>query len=308
MLSASGPRILGDHSAQSHATYRTGAYIRKRPDNAITIGRQTTATLVPYEIYAVRYARHERLASANFLGGDPHDDPMPIDYFVWAIIGPDKTYIVDTGFDAAIGKKRGREVLRCPSEGLAMLGVDLARVNDVIITHMHFDHCGNHHLFPDAIFHLQDLEMTYATGRHMCHTALGQVYEAEDVCAMVRRVFSNRLRFHDKTDELAPGLSVHHIGGHTMGLQAVRVWTQRGWVVLASDASHLYANMEQERPYPIIYNLGDMLEGYRMLHKLASSPRHIVPGHDPLVMTRYPAAKTGLDGIAARLDVEPSWN
>ncbi len=90
-----------------------------------------------------------------------------------------------------------------------------------------------------------------------------------------------------------------------MGLQAVRVWTRRGWVVLASDASHFYANMEQGRPFPIIYNLGDMLEGYRTLERLASSHRHIVPGHDPLVLERYPAAKPGLEGIAVRLDAEP---
>jgi glyoxylase-like metal-dependent hydrolase (beta-lactamase superfamily II) len=264
------------------------------------------ATLVPYEVYAVRYAHLDRRASENFLGGDPHDAPMPIDYFVWAIVGPDKVYVVDTGFDAAMGKKRGRDVLRCPSDGLSAIGVDVSAVRDVIITHMHYDHCGNHHLFPDATFHLQDLEMAYATGRHMCHAPLGQAYEAEDVCAMVRRLFSARLQFHDRTDELAEGLSVHHIGGHTMGLQVVRVWTRRGWVVLASDASHFYANMEEARPFPILYNLGDMLEGYRTLQKLASSNEHIVPGHDPLVLKRYPAPKKGLEGVAVRLDVEPS--
>ena len=90
-----------------------------------------------------------------------------------------------------------------------------------------------------------------------------------------------------------------------MGLQAVRVWTRRGWVVLASDASHLYANLEQERPFPILYNLGDMLEGYKTLRGLASSRQHIVPGHDPLVVQRYPAPKRDLEGIAVRLDVEP---
>ena len=37
-----------------------------------------------YAIYAVRYAHHERRASENFYGGDPHDGPMPLDYFVWA--------------------------------------------------------------------------------------------------------------------------------------------------------------------------------------------------------------------------------
>jgi glyoxylase-like metal-dependent hydrolase (beta-lactamase superfamily II) len=59
-------------------------------------------------------------------------------------------------------------VLRCPSEGLAMIGVDIGRVRDVIITHMHYDHCSNHHLFPEATFHLQDIEMAYSTAHHMC--------------------------------------------------------------------------------------------------------------------------------------------
>jgi glyoxylase-like metal-dependent hydrolase (beta-lactamase superfamily II) len=133
---------------------------------------------------------------------------------------------------------------------------------------------------------------------------LNQIYEVEDVCTMVRRLFSGHLQFHDKFDELAPGLTVHHIGGHTMGLQAVRIWTKRGWVVLASDASHLYANMDEARPFPAVYNVGEVLEGYRTLRKLASSPNHIVPGHDPLVLKRYPAAKPGLEGTAVRLDVE----
>jgi hypothetical protein len=47
------------------------------------------------------------------------------------------------------------------------------------------------------------------------------------------------------------------------------------------------------------------VEGYATLKKLASSPHHVVPGHDPLVLTRYPAAKPGLEGWIARLDAEP---
>jgi hypothetical protein len=48
-----------------------------------------------------------------------------------------------------------------------------------------------------------------------------------------------------------------------------------------------------------------VLEGYDILRKLADSPRHIVPGHDPLVMARYPAVSKELEGIAVRLDVMP---
>jgi hypothetical protein len=63
--------------------------------------------------------------------------------------------------------------------------------------------------------------------------------------------------------------------------------------------------MDEARPFPAVYNVGEVLEGYRTLRKLASSPNHIVPGHDPLVLKRYPAAKPGLEGTAVRLDVEP---
>ena len=106
--------------------------------------------------------------------------------------------------------------------------------------------------------------------------------------------------------ELAPGVTVHHVGGHTNGLQVVRVRTRRGWVVLASDATHFYANLEQARPYPIVYNIGDMLEGFEKVRRLADSPDHIVPGHDPLVMTRYPAPNEALEDWIVRLDVPPA--
>lgn len=259
-----------------------------------------------YEVYAVRYARHDRMASENFLGGDPHDGPMPIDYFVWAVVGGGKTFVVDTGFGREQAEKRKRELIRSPADGLKALGIDPARVEDVIITHMHYDHAGNLDLFPNATFHIQDREMAYCTGRCMCHAELRSAFEPGDVGGMVRRIFAGRVRFHDGAAELAPGLSVHYIGGHTMGLQSLRVMTRRGWVVLASDAAHLYAHIEQSRAFPIVYNVADMLEGHRTLKRLASSPRHIIPGHDPLVIKRYPAPNPALNGVAVRLDVEPA--
>jgi len=88
----------------------------------------------------------------------------------------------------------------------------------------------------------------------------------------------------------------------------VRVWTRRGWVVIASDATHLYANIGQGSPFPIVYNVADMIEGYRIVRELADSEDHIVPGHDPLVMSRYPAPSAGLKDIVVRLDVAPHYN
>ena len=255
-----------------------------------------------YEVYALKYAHHARRASENFIGGDPHDGPMPLDYFVWLIRGAGREIVVDTGFSAAMASKRGRDHIRCPTEGLKLLGIDSKNVRDVVITHLHYDHIGNFDLFPAATLHLQDLEMRYATGRYMAHDCFRGAYEVEDVVGMVRRVYENRVCFHDGDAEIAPGVSVHLIGGHTMGMQAVRVATRRGAVVLASDASHFYANMEQTRPFPIVWSVADMVEGYRKLRALADSAGHIIPGHDPLVLERYPAPSSRLQGIAVRLD------
>jgi hypothetical protein len=85
----------------------------------------------------------------------------------------------------------------------------------------------------------------------------------------------------------------------------VRVKTARGPVVLASDTTHLYAHVEQGRVFPITYNVGEVLEGYQTLKRLAGAMARIVPGHDPLVLARHPAAKPGLEGWVARLDAEP---
>lgn len=255
-----------------------------------------------WQVYAIRYAHHHRSASENFIGGDSHDCPMPLDYFVWAVIADGRAIIVDTGFDRSTGTRRGREFLRSPGEGLTSIGIDPATVEDVLITHMHYDHSGNHDLFPAARYHLQDREMAFCTGRLMDHPVMRQPFDEEDVVAMVRKLFRGRLVFHNGDDEIAPGLSVHRVGGHSMGLQMVRVRTRRGFVVLASDASHFYANIEQGRPFPIVYSVAETLEGYRRAYRLASSRDHVIPGHDPLVLERYPAPVAQLKGWVARLD------
>lgn len=263
-------------------------------------------SLPAYEVYAIRYATRGGMRHNHFIGGDPHDAPMPMDYYLWLVRGPDREFVVDTGFGAEVAKKRGRTLLRTPADGLALLDVNVAQVRDVIITHLHYDHVGTFDTFASARFHLQDDEMQYATGRHMRHRQFNHGYEVEEVVGMVRMVYKDRVVFHHGEAELAPGLTVHRVGGHTHGLQCVRVHTRRGWVVLASDTSHFYEHFEKKRAFTTMFHLGEALEGYDTLRRLADSERHIVPGHDPLVMQRYPAASAELDGIVARLDAEPS--
>jgi glyoxylase-like metal-dependent hydrolase (beta-lactamase superfamily II) len=258
-----------------------------------------------YEIYAVHYGHHDRQSKENYIGGDAHEILQPLDYYVWAIVGQKRSYIVDTGFDEAMGKKRKRTLVRPIADGLKAIGIQPDSIENVIVSHLHFDHTGNYGDFPRARYHLQDAELAYATGRCMCHSFLKTPFEEEDVVAMVRKLFAGRVVFHDGEDQVAPGITVHKVGGHSKGLQCVRVKTQRGYVVVASDATHLYNHFEQGRVFPTTYNPAEVLEGYDRLCRLATSPAHIIPGHDPAVLQRYPAAKSGLEGWVVRLDIDP---
>lgn len=261
-----------------------------------------------YEVTALRYATYAgRRRHENLLTSDPHDDaPMPIDFFIWVIRNAQRTIVVDTGFDAAEGHRRGRAITHLPKDCLARVNVDAAQVRDVVVTHLHFDHAGTISDFPKATFHLQESEMAFATGRYMCNPAFTHAFTPEIVCDMVRAVFKGRVQFHDGDAEIAPGVSLHLIGGHSAGLQAVRVRTRRGWLVLASDVAHFYENMEAVNPFPIICNLGDMYEGFKTIQRLASDHKLVIPGHDPLVMQRFPAFAPDLANIAVRLDGDPT--
>jgi glyoxylase-like metal-dependent hydrolase (beta-lactamase superfamily II) len=258
---------------------------------------------VTHCIHAVRYGHLDRTSDRNFLGGDDHANRMPLDYYVWVIKADARNIVVDTGFDSREAASRGRTLIRPVAEGLAAIDVDPRDVLDVVITHMHYDHAGNVALFPRARFHVQDAEMAYCTGRAMTHHHLATPFAAENVVEMVRRVFDGRVVFHAGDSALYPGVTLHHLPGHTLGLQAVRVETGRGPVVLASDAAHFWANLEREIPFPVVADVPQYLESLRALRRLAPSVDHIIPGHDPGVLARFPAEAGALDIV--RLDLAP---
>ncbi len=258
-----------------------------------------------HEVFAVAYATHARKRAENYIFGDPHDEMTSITYYVWVIRSAHATYVCDTGFDEAAAKERGRKIIHPVGEGLKALGVEPDKVDHVIVTHMHWDHAGNYDLFPRARYHVQDTEMAYATGRCMCHAMLRIPFSERDVHAMVSKVFADRVEFHDGVEQLAPGITAHKIGGHSKGLQCLRVKTRRGYVVVSSDCIHLYSHIDEGRVFPITYSVGDTLEGYRTIKKLASSRQHIVPGHDPEVLKLYPAAQPGTENWIVRLDAAP---
>src|SRR3569833_714815 len=83
-------------------------------------GKETKMRSTPvYEKQTVKYAHLPRKAWEVQITPDPHDADFPMDYFVWVAIPLDesgnrmlggKPVVIDTGINAQVRGKRGREV------------------------------------------------------------------------------------------------------------------------------------------------------------------------------------------------------
>lgn len=237
-----------------------------------------------WDVHAIKYAdRGARTRADSFVFDDNHDQPHPMDYFMWVLRRDGRVILVDSGYDDDEAAARHRPIRLSPAAALAPLGIDPAAITELVVTHLHYDHAGGLHLFPNAVLHLQAAEMAFATGPCMCHDTLRMPYTAHHICEAIQRLYAGKVIFHDGDAEIADGVTVHRIGGHSRGLQALRVRTDAGWMVLASDASHYYENFRLRKPFPIVVDMADMLSGFTRLEQLASRPDLIVPGHDPRV-------------------------
>lgn len=254
--------------------------------------------LKPFEVYAVRLGQVERAARDNFLNSRDLEGAMVMDFDMWFLRRDELVIVVDTGMSERAGLRRGRHLDVTPRDAAEALGIDPDAVTDLVITHLHYDHAGRIEDFPGARVWVQEKELEYVLGPDMGHPSLNHFFEVDDLKIVLERIFLSSVTAIDGTSTIATGVELHLIGGHTRGLQIVRVYTDRGWVVLASDALHYYANYHRRDPFPAVVDLPQMLNGYLRIMELADTPEHVIPGHDPQVMDRYASADLP-EGIVA---------
>jgi glyoxylase-like metal-dependent hydrolase (beta-lactamase superfamily II) len=237
-----------------------------------------------YEVFAIRYGHAPRKLRQVLLGGLEGEEgarEIGVAYHVFVLRGPGGPFVLDTGADVAAMAARGRQVSRPVGESLAELGVNEGA--SLIQTHLHWDHAGNHDLLPGACVHLQRREMAYAATTALADPWLRVGYDAADIGRMAARIAAGRAVLHGGDAELAPGLSLHHVGGHTQGLMITRVHTRRGWMVLAGDAVAYRENLSRRIPFPHLWHVGDALAAFDRARALADEEALVVPGHDPAI-------------------------
>jgi len=237
----------------------------------------------PYKIYTLYYGKRDATTADYFLD-DTSNIPIGMGYYLWVATNSEHTVVVDLGYHQEAGERRGRTLVRPPAELLDKIQVDPKTVQHAIVTHMHWDHVGGYALFPNARFYLQERELHFWTSAKMPEWQSS--LEEEELVAVVRLHFHGRLSLCDGAQEIVPGITVHHVGGHTMGSQIVQVETARGTAVIASDAAKLYRNFTEEIPQPRSHSVSDQISGYKLIKDLASAEDLIIPGHDPEAMRR----------------------
>ena len=250
-----------------------------------------------YEILALKYGERDTTKCQFFYRESSHDK-LTLDYFVWLILGGPQPLLVDTGFRDDDARARGIRNYVSPAAMVERAGVKAADVPISLITHLHYDHWAGHSLFPNAEFWIQGEEVAFWTGPFGSTPAFRGSANVDALAHLVTLNYANKIRIVEGDQQVWPGIRVHRVGGHTAGLQIVTVETKRGPVVLTSDASHFYHNVETRQPVQIITNLPEMLTAFDTIDALAGPTKLVVAGHDPQVADRFTKLEPGIIKIA----------
>jgi glyoxylase-like metal-dependent hydrolase (beta-lactamase superfamily II) len=168
---------------------------------------------------------------------------------------------------------------------------------------MHHDHAGNIDLFPNATVSIAREELAFWTGEYADRDIMAWTVDSEDVASIQRLAKEGRLVVVDGESEVAPGITVTPLPGHTPGQLITHVDGLTGPLVLASDALHYYEEMERDRPFAFFHDLEQTYRSYGELRALRDQGITIIAGHDPAVMTQFVRINDHCVDLTAQLTI-----
>lgn len=258
-----------------------------------TFANMTMFAAEDYTIEAIRYGAIAQFPVSGLVVGAPAAERLDIPLVFWLVRGGGRNILLDSGChrQAWLNQYKVTDYIR-PDEAVRLAGLEPGRITDIILSHAHWDHMGGIDLFPDATLWIQKEEYAYYTGPAWQMGGQSGGIDPEDLVTLLQRNTQRKLRLIDMDDrEILPGIRVFTGARHTFASQYILVEGTPN-VVLASDNCYLFRNLETNTPIPT-FEAADRAGNVKALARmvsLAGAPERVIPGHDPLVFTRFPTS------------------
>ena len=267
-----------------------------------------------YSIWVLEYAFVPDYANsaANYAAHNMGTIKLPYCYVV--LKNEDRTVMVDVGynykdFGVTLAERYGVIEWKSPRTVLAEIGLTPEDIDEVIITHAHFDHFGNVGDFPNAHFYIQEREFSkqlWALTLPKKFEFLSAGIDPGDMLRAAELATSGRLTLvQGDVADLLPGLDVFLAPDtHTWGCQFVRVNNQDGndpWV-LAGDLAYTFVNLNGWDDDGVYVALGfgtgsqaNMIFALDQMVQLAGQEtRRVIPIHEDRLKDSFPSRTSDL--------------
>jgi len=250
-----------------------------------------------YEVFAIRFATEKGRISLSFAaaGASEKDSIQFCDMF-WLLVGNGKHILVDAGYPLNDYNRDWDSIYIRPDSALLRINIKPEDITDIIITHPHEDHIGGVNLFPSAQIWMQKDDYDYFVGAAWQKNGFNEGFYKEDVKNIVNKNLDGKLTLiKGDSIEIFPGIRAFIGSRHTWESQYLLVNTKTDKVIIASDNSWFYYNLENL--IPITHYLFDPIAYLNQLKRMRVLQHNIsliIPGHDPLVFTKFPRVAEGI--------------
>jgi glyoxylase-like metal-dependent hydrolase (beta-lactamase superfamily II) len=253
--------------------------------------------MATYSIKAIKYCE-QTVPGAQMFYMAHFDKDMRADFYFWLLRRDDgKVALVDCGvrdvdeFNTVVGGPSSKYAFRMnmQTHNIPLLlrreGVALEDVEWLFLTHLHYDHASNVHLFPNARIVVNRRGWIATLAPKYPHMVPHPLFPHDSLAHLVHQANDRLILAAESDGEIAPGISVFYVGGHTQCCQAIKVNTKQGVAIFPSDTIFYYANLEQNHPIGLNLNL---IECYDCMARVRREADIVIPAHDPRVLEKFP--------------------
>ncbi len=251
--------------------------------------------MATYSIKAIKYCE-QTVPGPQMYYLDRFDQELRADFYFWLLRRDDgKVALVDCGirdadeFNAIAGDPKYRFRMDMAAQNIPLLlkkeGVAPEQVEWLFLTHLHYDHASNVHLFPNARIVVSRRGFIATVAPKYPYLVRHPLFPHDSLAYLVNEAGDRLVLAEESDGEIAPGVSVFYVGGHTQCSQAVKVKTRQGTAIFTGDTIFYYGNLDQNHPVGLNLNL---LECYDCMARVRREAEIVIPAHDPETLVRFP--------------------